>query len=97
MQRATVAGTAAAGAGFVYYKNADIDTQFWLASTSGPIVRLLDVETSHNIGIATAAAGLFPKDPRPDPPSLATKVWGIEFQNPIGEQTMLLRRQNRCR
>lgn len=85
LQRSAFAGTLAAGAGFAYYKNADTDTQFMLASASGPIVRLFDVETSHNLGIAAAAFGLFPRDPRPDPAILATKVWGLKFSNPIGK------------
>lgn len=50
----------------------------------GPLVRLFDVETSHKIGILAAKLGLFPRETRPDPPSLRTTVWGREFPNPLG-------------
>lgn len=51
----------------------------------GPLVRLFDVETSHKIGIAAAKLGFFPRETRPDPPSLRTTVWGRDFPNPLGE------------
>ena len=56
-----------------------------MSCTAGPLVRLLDVETSHNVGLLAAKLGLFPKETRPDPPSLRTVVWGREFPNPLGE------------
>ncbi|KAL4854286.1 Dihydroorotate dehydrogenase (quinone) [Chlorella vulgaris] len=45
---------------------------FDLASATGPLVRLLDAETSHNVGLLAARWGLFPRETRPDPPSLHT-------------------------
>ena len=59
-----------------------------MSCTAGPLVRLLDVETSHNVGLLAAKLGLFPKETRPDPPSLRTVVWGREFPNPLGEWIM---------
>lgn len=56
-----------------------------LYSPAGPLVRLLDVETSHKVGIMAAKFGLFPKETRPDPACLKTTVWGREFPNPLGE------------
>ena len=47
-------------------------------------MRLFDVETSHKLGILAAKLGFFPRETRPDPPSLRTTVWGREFPNPIG-------------
>ena len=52
---------------------------------AGPLVRLFDVETSHKIGILAARLGFFPRETRPDPPSLRTTVWGREFPNPLGQ------------
>ncbi|KAI3426943.1 hypothetical protein D9Q98_006887 [Chlorella vulgaris] len=57
---------------------------FDLASATGPLVRLLDAETSHNVGLLAARWGLLPRETRPDPPSLHTTVWGRKFPNPLG-------------
>jgi hypothetical protein len=50
-QRGLLAGAAAAGAGAAFYLTADTDTQFALASATGPVLRMLDPETSHILGI----------------------------------------------
>ncbi|EFN56854.1 hypothetical protein CHLNCDRAFT_22067 [Chlorella variabilis] len=55
-----------------------------LPSAAGPLVRLLDAESSHRFGILAAKLGLFPRETRPDPPSLRTTVWGRQFPNPLG-------------
>ena len=47
-------------------------------------MRLFDVETSHKIGILAAKLGFFPRETRPDPPSLRTTVWSRDFPNPLG-------------
>jgi dihydroorotate dehydrogenase len=83
-QNAAIAATAAAGGGFAYYKTTDVQKQFELASSSGPLIRLLDAETAHRAGIWAAKLGLFPKETRPDPESLHVNVWGKSFTNPIG-------------
>lgn len=48
-------------------------------------MRLLDAETSHNVGLLAARWGLLPRETRPDPPSLHTTVWGRKFPNPLGK------------
>jgi dihydroorotate dehydrogenase len=78
----TVAGGAAGTA--MVYRNDFKQLEFDLASASGPLVRLFDVETSHKIGILAAKMGVFPKETRPDPACLRTTVWGREFPNPLG-------------
>lgn len=58
-----------------------------MISSMGPAFRLIDPETTHNLGIEAAKWGLFPKETRPDPQILKTTVWGREFPNPIGKKT----------
>uniref|UniRef100_A0A7S3QMM7 Dihydroorotate dehydrogenase (quinone), mitochondrial n=1 Tax=Dunaliella tertiolecta TaxID=3047 RepID=A0A7S3QMM7_DUNTE len=70
--------------GFAYYATAGAEQQFWLISSMGPAFRLLDPETTHNLGIEAAKWGLFPKETRPDPAILRTRVWAKDFPNPIG-------------
>lgn len=60
--------------------------QFDAATAAGPLLRLLDPETAHNVGLRVAAAGLFPQETRPDPPRLATQAWGRQLTNPFGER-----------
>lgn len=86
LQTAAVAGTAAIAAAFGYYASLDVQKKFELASATGPLLRTLDAETSHRIGILAAKYGLFPRDTRPDPESLRVQLWGRTFPNPIGEQ-----------
>lgn len=83
---ATSAG--ALGAGLVWYKTTDIQRQFELASASGSLLRLMDPETSHKLGIFAAKMGLFPTETRPDPEVLRVSLWGRQFPNPIGKQRM---------
>ena len=52
---------------------------------AGSLLSLLDAETAHKFGIWAAKYRLLPRDSRPDPPSLATNVWGRQFVNPLGE------------
>lgn len=58
--------------------------KFDAVSAIGPLLRLLDPEQAHNIGIFAAAKGLFPRDPRPDDASLRITCWGKEFRSPLG-------------
>lgn len=62
----------------------DVNTRFQLASATGPLIRTLDAETAHRVGILAARFGLFPKETRPDPESLKVQLWGRTFPNPIG-------------
>jgi dihydroorotate dehydrogenase len=80
---AYVAAGAAAGS-LAVYRNDPKQLQFDAISSTGHIVRLLDAERAHNLGILGAKMGFFPRETRPDPPSLATTVWGRKFPNPIG-------------
>lgn len=87
--QAVVATSAGAlGAGLVWYKTTDIQRQFELASASGSLLRLMDPETSHKLGIFAAKMGLFPTETRPDPEVLRVSLWGRQFPNPIGEEQM---------
>ena len=69
----------------VVYRDDPQQLPFDAASAAGPLVRLLDAETSHNFGLKAAAWGLFPRETRPDAPELAVTLWGRQFSNPIGE------------
>lgn len=69
------------------YQFLDVNTKFQLASATGPLIRTLDAETAHRVGILAARYGLFPKETRPDPESLKVQLWGRTFPNPIGEPT----------
>lgn len=84
-----MAGTAAAAAAFGYYATLDVQKKFELASASGPLLRSLDAETAHRVGILAAKWGLFPRETRPDPESLRVQLWGRTFPNPIGMVTVL--------
>ena len=44
----------------------------------------LDAEAAHGMALRALKSGLLPADQRPDPPSLAVKVWGRTLPNPIG-------------
>lgn len=67
LQRAVLLGAAAAGGAAAYYYTADIDTQMEMASATGPLVRMLDPELSHIIGIQVRS---FAGDLQPSPASL---------------------------
>ncbi|KAG7191111.1 hypothetical protein KM043_007145 [Ampulex compressa] len=49
-----------------------------------PFVQLLDPEVAHNLAVKVLKWGLVPKQRVEDPASLATKVWDMEFKNPVG-------------
>jgi dihydroorotate dehydrogenase len=56
-----------------------------LASALMPLLRAsLDVETAHRLALRALAAGLAGADGTPDDPVLATRVFGLDFRNPIG-------------
>ncbi len=78
---------AAAGAAAVYRHDPG-QLAFDAASAAGPALRLLDAEAAHDLAIRLADSPLarlaFPREARPDPPALATEVWGRAFANPIG-------------
>lgn len=76
----------AGGAAVVLTHASDMtQLQFDVASAPGSLLSLLDPETAHRFGIWCAKYRLVPRDSRPDPPSLATNVWGRDFLNPLGK------------
>ena len=48
------------------------------------VLRRLDAETAHDLGIKALAAGLGPHQRGPDDPLLATEVAGLKLPNPVG-------------
>ena len=54
--------------------------------TSGllPLLRRIDPETAHDLGLRALRLGLAGRDLRPDDPALAITVLGRRFSNPIG-------------
>jgi len=61
MAKVTVSVGLAGLAGLTYYKLAGPESQFEIMSALGPALRIMDPETSHNMGIMAAKWGLFPK------------------------------------
>jgi dihydroorotate dehydrogenase len=49
-----------------------------------PLLRRLPPEMAHRTTIHALRGGLAPRRRRADPPSLAVRVWGRDFPNPIG-------------
>lgn len=90
LQSAAVAGGAAVVTALGYYATLDVQKKFELASATGPLLRSLDAENSHRLGILAAKWGLFPRETRPDPDCLRVQLWGRTFPNPIGEQQQQL-------
>ncbi len=48
------------------------------------ILSRFDAEAAHGLALRALKSGLMPGDRRPDPPSLAVKVWGRRLPNPVG-------------
>lgn len=66
------------------YRDDLVALKYDAASAVGPLLRLLDPEQAHNIGIWAASKGLFPRETRPDDRSLRITCWGREFRSPLG-------------
>ncbi|EDO35448.1 predicted protein [Nematostella vectensis] len=49
-----------------------------------PAIRLLDAERAHLLAVKAAAYGWTPQDKNKDPEILNTKVFGLQFSNPVG-------------
>ncbi|HTP97224.1 MAG TPA: quinone-dependent dihydroorotate dehydrogenase [Burkholderiales bacterium] len=49
-----------------------------------PLLRLLDPETAHRFAVRALALGFGGGSEGADDPILATRVWGLEFANPVG-------------
>ncbi len=50
----------------------------------GPALRLLPPETAHRLTIEALAHGLGPRVEHEDDPILASRVWDLDFRNPVG-------------
>jgi dihydroorotate dehydrogenase len=48
------------------------------------LLRLLPPEAAHRLAVAALAARLAPGAGEADPPSLACRLWGLRFANPVG-------------
>jgi hypothetical protein len=84
---AVLAATAVAGFGTVVSCLDDATrsrVQFATFGAATPLMRVMDPETAHNVGIALLSAGIAPQETRPDPPQLAIERWGLRFPNPVG-------------
>ena len=55
-----------------------------LSALALPLLRLLPAERAHELTIRALKAGLAPGRPPVDDPALATRLWGLDFPNPIG-------------
>jgi hypothetical protein len=77
------AGLAATAFASTYYKDPK-QLEFDAASAAGALVRLMDAESAHRLGIWCAKHRLLPRESRPDPPELSVTVWGRGFANPVG-------------
>lgn len=66
------------------YRDDLVALKYDAASAVGPLLRLLDPEQAHNIGIWAASKGLFPRETRPDDGSLRITCWGKQFRSPLG-------------
>jgi dihydroorotate dehydrogenase len=55
-----------------------------LTALAMPVLRRLDAERAHRLAILAIRLGLAAENPAADPPSLATRVAGLSFSNPIG-------------
>ncbi len=49
-----------------------------------PVLRVLDAERAHHLGIKALASGLYPRDCRRDDEILHQQVFGLDFYNPVG-------------
>ena len=85
MQRAAAIGAVGTcGVLGLLYRNDLNQLEFDLLSATGPLIRMLDPEQSHAIGLRVASWGVWPRERRPDPEALAVRVWGKTFPNPVG-------------
>ena len=84
---ATLLGAAALGFGG-YHLLPDArksEAQFAVFSALSPLMRLVDAETAHNIGIELLARGVAPVEMRADDERLRVSLWSdMAFPNPVG-------------
>ena len=49
-----------------------------------PALAFISPERAHNLALAALKSGLVPAASSPDEPVLATRLWGLDFPNPVG-------------
>jgi dihydroorotate dehydrogenase len=52
--------------------------------TTWPVFRLFDPETAHHLALRALALGLVSVPKEPEDPILASRLWGLDFPNPVG-------------
>jgi dihydroorotate dehydrogenase len=57
---------------------------FDLYRLAGPVLRHMDPEKAHRLGLMALRNGLAGRQTQPDPASLAVSLWGKSFANPVG-------------
>lgn len=57
--------------------------RFWREMVM-PTLKFLDPETAHGLSIKAAKMGIIPRRNYQDTPSLSSKLWDMEFSNPVG-------------
>ena len=55
-----------------------------LYGVAGPFLRLLPPEAAHRLSVRALARGLGPRAGGTDDPVLASRLWGLDFANPVG-------------
>lgn len=50
----------------------------------GPLIRLVDPETAHGLALKALRCGLAPRQRTHHDPLLISRLWGMEFPNPVG-------------
>lgn len=68
----------------IYYVSDSQSSFYKYAMELGRYLTGNDAEYAHQLGVQLASHALTPVDRVGNPPSLATKVWGIPFPNPLG-------------
>ncbi len=49
-----------------------------------PLIRAIDPEDAHGLAVKVLAGGFVPTPAPVDDPALRTRVWGLDFPNPVG-------------
>ncbi len=58
--------------------------EFFFDRLVAPLFQRLDPETAHDLTLRALAAGLGPRATQADDPLLATRLWDLDFTNPLG-------------
>lgn len=69
---------------FTSYFTITGDEDFYRSFIMPAVMRTLNAERAHTFGVWLASKGLIPVDIDVDPEILQTKVFGLQFRNPVG-------------